>query len=240
MSHSDSELKTDFKIKIRKQLQIDFKASKRIHNQHDIRMLKKKIHPLCQEMRFLQAVNTHNTNEVKRFLDQGVSPNTSDSQLRSALHLAVTKEYADIVQLLLLYGADPNKRDLIYNTPLHLAACIHNLPIITMLINAKANVNLKDTCGRKPLDLAKSKLEILLRSFRNGSIEMIRLKRELEQIVDLLLSILNRSVEREQNDNNIFEAAQLHLMKLSISTETNSNLDNAMTKLLGDIENMKI
>lgn len=92
MSHSDSEI-NDLQDKIRKQLSIQFKAKKRFQAPDQIRALKKKLEPIFLEYRLVQAVNTHNSNEVKRLLDQGVSPNSTDSEMRSALHVAVSKGF---------------------------------------------------------------------------------------------------------------------------------------------------
>lgn len=185
MSHSDSEVKDDVMEKVRKlkkQLHIEFKAKRKMTTSCDIRQFRKKLNPLYQEIKLIQAVNTHHTEEVKRLLESGVSANSTDTEKRSGLHIACSKGYADIVELLLRHGANPNQRDMIQNTPLHLAACVHNYPIISMLINAKADVHSLDSHGRNPFQLALSKLQMLQRGWREGAIEMIQLKGELVQV----------------------------------------------------------
>lgn len=185
MSHSDSEVKDDVMEKVRrlkKQLHIEFKAKRKQTTSYDLRQLKKKWNPVYQEVRLIQAVNTHHTEEVRRLLESGVSANVTDTEKRSGLHIACSKGYADIVELLLKHGADPNQRDMIQNTPLHLAACVHNYPIISMLINAKADVHSLDSHGRNPFQLASSKLQMLQRGWRQGAIEMIKLREELQQV----------------------------------------------------------
>lgn len=185
MSHSDSEVKDDVMEKVRrlkKQLHIEFKAKRKMTTAYDLRQLKKKLNPIYQEIKLIQAVNTHHTEEVRNLLESGVSANSTDTEQRSGLHIACSKGYADIVELLLKYGADPNKRDMIQNTPLHLAACIHNYPIISMLINAKADVHSLDSHGRNPFQLASSKLQMLQKGWRQGAIEMIKLREELQQV----------------------------------------------------------
>lgn len=185
MSHSDSEVKDDVMEKVRrlkKQLHIEFKAKRKMTTSYDIRQFKKKLNPLYKELKLIQAVNTHHTEEVKRLLESGVSANITDTEKRSGLHIACSKGYADIVELLLRHGADPNQRDMIQNTPLHLAACVHNYPIISMLINAKADVHSLDSHGRNPFQLAFSKLQMLQRGWREGAIEMIQLRGELVQV----------------------------------------------------------
>ncbi|KAF7265926.1 uncharacterized protein LOC143198574 [Rhynchophorus ferrugineus] len=240
MSHSDSEIKDDFKDKIRKQLKLEFKAKKRRNTPADVLALRKRLQPLYEEYRLVQAVNTHNTEQVKQLLSEGVNPNSTDSELRGALHVAVSKGYSDIVELLLSYGADPNKRDMIQNTPLHLAACVHNLPIISMLINAKADVSSLDLHGRNPLQLATSKLQILRRGWRDGSIEMVKLREELQQVVDLLLSFLISEVEEKIGKLNRSRVNELQLMKLSLNSGSAEQLDDQMSKLLDDIEKLQI
>lgn len=185
MSHSDSEIKDELMDKVRrlkKQLHNEFKAKRKLRTPEDVRNLKRKLQPLYQEIKLVQAVTSHNTEEVKKLLECGVSANSTDTEMRSALHVAVSKGYADIVQLLLNHGADPNKRDIIQNTPLHLAACVHNFSIISMLINAKADVHSLDLHGRNPFQLASSKLQMLQRGWREGAIEMIKLREELQQV----------------------------------------------------------
>lgn len=180
MSHSDSELRDEDRFRMR--LRFKCKAKNKINTPDDFRQLKRKLQPLFQEIRLVQAASCHNTEQVKRLLEIGVSPNSTDAEGRSALHVAVSKGYADIVKLLLNHGADPNKRDVIQNTPLHLAVCLHNLSIITMLIDAKADIRSINSHGRNPLELASSKLAILRRGWRDGAIEMHNLRSEISQV----------------------------------------------------------
>lgn len=140
-----------------------------------------------QIAKLLLAVSVNNTERVKRLLDLGVSPNSTDHQLRSGLHLAASKGYVEMVKLLLQHGADPNLTDIIKNTPLHLAACLNNLEIITLLLSAGANLKSLDHYGRTPLQLAESKLQLLQRSWKEGTIEMVQLISQLQTV-----SVLNR------------------------------------------------
>lgn len=192
MSHSDSEVKDDVMENVRrlkKQLHIEFKAKRKMSKSYTMREFKRKLPPIYQEIKLIQAVNTHNTEEVKRLLECGVSANSTDTEKRSGLHIACSKGYADVVELLLRHGADPNQRDMIQNTPLHLAACVHNYPIISMLINAKADVHSLDSHGRNPFQLAFSKLQMLQRGWREGAIEMIQLRGELVQVSFIVINI---------------------------------------------------
>ncbi|KAJ8915780.1 hypothetical protein NQ315_004592 [Exocentrus adspersus] len=241
MSHSDSEIRDHGKEKVQFKIHnIELKAKKKITTPREIRRLKGKFPLFYKEIKLIQAVSVHNTDEVKRLLESGVNPNSTDSQLRSALHVAVSKGYVDIVKLLLDYGADPNTRDVILNTPLHLAACIHNFAIISLLINAKADVSCLDIHGRNPLQLASSKLEILQRGWREGAIEMTKLREEVQQVVDLLLSILIRGIEEKIEKSNQSDVDNLQIMKLSLNSGPPEELDDQMSKLLSDIEKFKL
>lgn len=159
------------------------KAIQKIDETKNLRkILKTRPHPELQEQRLLLAVSTNNTERVQNLLESGVSPNAADKQSRSALHLATSRGYVEIVSLLLGYGADPNKLDIIHNTPLHLAACLNNFQIIKMLLDAGADVRSLDVYGRNPLQLAESKLQLLRRSWKEGAIEMIQLRSQIQQV----------------------------------------------------------
>lgn len=241
MSHSDSEIRDDVKDRLRRQLHIDFKAKNRVLEHSNKKQLKHGINLLYKQIKLVQAVTYNNTEEVHRLLDAGVSANSIDLEKRSALHVAASKGYVDIVRLLLSYGADPNIRDSIQNTPLHLAACIHNLPIISMLIDAKADVSCLDIHGRNPLQLVSSKLQILQKGWREGAIEMLKLREELQQVINLLLSLVKRNVEENlQLNANENDVNDLQLLKMTLDSRPEDQLDDQMSKLLIDIEKFQI
>lgn len=168
-------------------------------SKHYKNILKTRPHPELQEQRLLLAVSTNNTERVLSLLESGVNPDAADKQLRSALHLATSRGYAEIVRHLLDYGADPNKLDIIRNTPLHLAACLNNFAIIKMLLDAGADVRSLDGYGRDPVQLAQSKLQLLRRSWREGSIEMVNLRSQLQQVCAYYLSCENDSCKKEKS-----------------------------------------
>ncbi|CAG9824499.1 unnamed protein product [Phaedon cochleariae] len=241
MSNSGDESKDDLKRRNKKQLHINFKAKKNtVIDDFKLKRRLEVLEPLFLEIRLMRAVITHNTEVVENLLKSGVSANSTDSDGRSALHVAVSRGYVDIVELLLSHGADPNKRDIIQNTPLHLAACVHNLTIVSMLINAKADVSCLDLHGRNPFQLASSKLQILQKGWKEGAIEMIKLREELKQVVDLLLSILMRGIEEKMEKMNQSDIGDLQLMKLSLNSDRPEDLDNQMSRLLDGIEKFKI
>lgn len=181
MSHSDSELNKS-RDEFRKKLHVELKAKNLMnrlsHSQYT--NLKKSI-PL-RHARILNAAGQNNVEVVTTQLNLGASPNCSDIHGRSALHIAASKGYTDVVKLLLERGANPNVKDKLKNTPLHLAACTHNLSVISLLLQAGADVRKLDLYGKNPLQLAQSKLQLLQRSWREGSIEMIQVRAELQLV----------------------------------------------------------
>ena len=126
--------------------------------------------------------HSNNTEGIKEQILLGASPDCTDMMGRSALHIATSRGHIEVVKLLLESGADPNRRDRLYNTPLHLAACIHNFAIISLLLKAGADVRQLDVRGKNPLQLAQGKLQLLQRSWREGLIETIQVRSELESV----------------------------------------------------------
>jgi len=94
------------------------------------------------------------------YLLQWISPNETDSEGKSPLHLA---NY-EIAELLLKHGADPNLRDRHGRTPLHYAAA-RDGSVVMLLLEAGADPNTQDENGDTPLHFARSKeaVEILIR-----------------------------------------------------------------------------
>ncbi|XP_018336760.1 ankyrin repeat domain-containing protein 54 [Agrilus planipennis] len=242
-SHSDSELK-EYPYTELTQTRFDFKAKakRKFSGNSSLKSFKKyyvkKSKSLSiNQRRLLTAAQTNNTEMVQKLLELDVDPNTADIQCRSALHWAVSRDYSDVVRLLLDHGADPNQQDIVGNTPLHLAACTSNLRIITTLLNAGANVRSLDMEGRNPLQLAESKLQILRHSWRSGTIEMIQLRTQLQQIIDIMISLWKHkeAVKWGHHRENVDD---LELMKHSI--KYGEEVDDQMTKLLTELQEFKI
>lgn len=88
---------------------------------------------------------------VKRFLDGGINPNSLNEVKDIPLHLAKTREVAE---LLLSKGSKVDQPNGFGGTPLHMAA-IHGRPqVAALLIEHGANVNALDIVGGTPLDHA--------------------------------------------------------------------------------------
>lgn len=183
MSHSDSEVNRT-KGEFKKKLHVELKAKNLIREARGINKcgsLKQRIKTL-RDARLLFAAASNNTDCIEKQLALGASPNCADLHGRSALHIAASKGYTNVVKLLLERGANPNQNDKLCNTPLHLAACTHNLSIISLLLKAGADVRKLDLYGKNPLQLAESKLHILQRGWREGAIEMIQIRAELQLV----------------------------------------------------------
>lgn len=188
MSHSDSELNKS-RDAYKKKLNVAFKAKHLMNrlSRTQYAQLKKSLRSL-KHSKVLIAAAQNNVEVVTNQLNSGANPNCADMHGRSPLHLAASKGYIDIVKLLLEKGADPNIQDKLKNTPLHLAACSHNFQIISLLLHAGADVRNLDLYGKNPLHLAQSKLQLLQRSWREGSIEMAHVRTQL-QLVNIKLDL---------------------------------------------------
>ncbi len=103
---------------------------------------------------------------LKRLLDAKAAVDFISEQQHSrgetALHSAVRRGKADIVELLLNYGADCNKAcSKERNTPLHLACAMGkfieaSVPIVELLLAAKADIHAPNRSKQTPLKMARS------------------------------------------------------------------------------------
>lgn len=143
--------------------------------------------PELQQKRLFDAIKLNDVERVIDLLRDDVDPNARDLQCRSALHIACSKGYCNIVSLLLEYGANPNIRDIMQNTPLHLAACTSNLYVIEILIRGGADIRLLDKHGKTPLQLAESKMQIMKHNWKSGAVEMKPIRAQMQQVIILYL-----------------------------------------------------
>ncbi|KAF2310699.1 hypothetical protein GH714_016416 [Hevea brasiliensis] len=81
---------------------------------------------------------------LHQLLKRGLDPNESDSNGRSALHIAASKGSENCVLLLLYYGADPNCKDSDGNVPLWEAMLGGHEAVTRLLIQNGANINAGD------------------------------------------------------------------------------------------------
>ncbi|XP_066260218.1 ankyrin repeat domain-containing protein 54-like [Euwallacea similis] len=179
-------------------------------------------------------------------LDQGISANTvndlmSGNTLPSSLHIAFLLENVEMISLLLRYGADVNKPDSLHNTPLHLAAIFYDMRIMCLLLLHKADVSRVNLDGKRPIDYAAKSGEI--RQITDATDEKLLIRKTTVQVDEIkrLPTAAARGTFQANNDTlSDLDATQLQLMKLSINSVPDHLLDNAMKKLLVDIEQLKI
>ena len=108
-----------------------------------------------------QAVFDGNIEAVKQHLAAGTDVNAEDEDGDTPLHLATTKE---IAELLIAKGADMHTKNYKKYTPLHSAVFYEGRNEIAELIIAKgADINAKDDLSRTPLDYAAGETADLLR-----------------------------------------------------------------------------
>nr|KAF6405490.1 protein phosphatase 1 regulatory subunit 16A [Rousettus aegyptiacus] len=82
----------------------------------------------------LEAAARNDLEEVRQFLESGVSPDLANEDGLTALHQSCIDDFREMVQQLLEAGADVNARDSECWTPLHAAATCGHLRLVELLI----------------------------------------------------------------------------------------------------------
>ncbi|XP_051174180.1 uncharacterized protein LOC127289935 [Leptopilina boulardi] len=185
-----------------------------------------------KERKMRMAAATNNVEVMRRLLETGISPNNKDGQQRTPLHLASCRGYTEIVRLLLDHGADPNQRDCIGNTPLHLATVTSKIAVVTLLLKAGTDVLSSDKHGHNPLQIAQTKLKLLQNC--HGS-DMIKIKEEVHNIVDMLLAYL----EKQKNAQEQVENLSNFYSRLSLSNTSNQIQDD-VRDLLANLNSLSL
>ncbi|MEG4107510.1 ankyrin repeat domain-containing protein [Microcoleus sp. S13_C5] len=99
----------------------------------------------------VEAARQGDTKTVRHYLDLGISANSRVKNDENLLHLAGSKEVAE---LLIAKGADVNAKDSYGHTPLHVATASDRIKVAQTLIAKGADVNAKGTDGYTPLHFA--------------------------------------------------------------------------------------
>lgn len=153
------------------------------------------------------ATMTNNVELVTELLkSMKVDPNFADEFKRTPLHLAATRGYVHIVNLLIFYGANPNSRDSLGNTPLHLAACVCKKPIVQALLDGGANVNILDRNKHTPYDLVYSKYQSRVNTCKSYDyydvLFLLKSKYQPEDEMKALFDNLSITNNNHNNNNN--------------------------------------
>lgn len=198
-----------------------------VHRRFNLRRMK--FIDACKTDRFLNDVDTYlmrsaaasnDTAKMAYLLNCGTSPNNCDERGRTPLHIACCGVYPEIVRLLLKHGADPNIRDCEENTPLHFAVVKSNVVVITLLLNAGTDPLCLDKDGSTPLQIAQTKLW-LMQNYKGE--DMIKIKKELQYIVSIMLAHLKTHKDTYNN----MESLSTYCSRLSLSCTSDQVQDDA-------------
>ncbi|XP_069477887.1 protein phosphatase 1 regulatory subunit 16A [Ambystoma mexicanum] len=145
-----------------------------------------------ESITLLEAAARNDVEEVRQFLQNGVSPNLYNEDGLTALHQCCIDDFEDIVKLLLEAGANVNACDSELWTPLHAAATCGHLHLVELLIKHGANLLAVNTDGNMPYDLCEDDvtldhLETAMadRGITQEKIEEARSATELQMMADI-------------------------------------------------------
>ncbi|KAF5928742.1 protein phosphatase 1 regulatory subunit 16A isoform X2 [Diceros bicornis minor] len=140
----------------------------------------------------LEAAARNDLEEVRHFLESGVSPDLANEDGLTALHQSCIDDFREMVQQLLEAGAKVNARDSECWTPLHAAATCGHLHLVELLIARGADLLAVNSDGNMPYDLCEDEqtLDCLETAMANGgitqdSIEAARALPELHMLDDI-------------------------------------------------------
>ncbi|NXF00062.1 PP16A phosphatase, partial [Menura novaehollandiae] len=106
-------------------------------------------------VRLLEAAARHDAEEVRQFLESGISPDLCNEDGLTALHQCCIDDSGPVVSVLLDAGADVNARDTELWTPLHAAATCGHLRLVQLLIQRGADLLAVNSDGNMPYDLCE-------------------------------------------------------------------------------------
>ena len=174
---------------------------------------------------------------VQQLINDGANIVIRDSQKRTPLHYAVTKEVAALLML------DINARDESKNTPLHLAVQDNRPEIVSFLIANGAKVNVENNEGNTPLHLAiqynhlhpdftHNRIEIVSFLIANGAKVNVR---NNNGETPLHIAVFNKRFPRLDNMQNIYRLLLEHGAEINIQDNNKTTpLDIAVDLQLED------
>ncbi|KAM6209082.1 LOW QUALITY PROTEIN: protein phosphatase 1 regulatory subunit 16A [Sarcoramphus papa] len=111
-------------------------------------------------VRLLEAAARHDAEEVRQFLQSGISPDLCNEDGLTALHQCCIDDYGDVVTVLLEAGADVNAHDSELWTPLHAAATCGHLRLVQLLVQRGADLLAVNSDGNMPYDLCEDEVTL--------------------------------------------------------------------------------
>ncbi|CAA9994592.1 unnamed protein product [Nesidiocoris tenuis] len=160
----------------------------------------------------LEAASRNDIAEVKKLLQRGVSPDSTNEDGLTALHQCCIDDNEEMMKLLLEFGANVNAEDSEKWTPLHAAATCGHLHLVKHLIANGANLLAVNGDGNMPYDICEDEAsleEIEGAMARRGVTQTIiddtRAARETAMLEDLTNGLL----DLEKPDNH--GATPLHI-----------------------------
>lgn len=103
----------------------------------------------------LEAAARNDLEEVRRLLELGVSPDSTNEDGLTALHQCCIDDSEEMMKILVEYGGNPNATDTERWTPLHAAATCGHLHLVKFLIDAGADLLSVNADGNMPYDLCE-------------------------------------------------------------------------------------
>ncbi|EER99842.1 hypothetical protein BDA96_02G423700 [Sorghum bicolor] len=110
-----------------------------------------------QAQDLIDAARYDDLEDVVAMFSAGISLDSTDSQGRTALHMASANGHLAVVEYLIQNGANVNATNLEKNTPLHWACLNGHIEVIKALISAGASVSALNSHEKTPMDEAVSK-----------------------------------------------------------------------------------
>ncbi|KAM8811108.1 protein phosphatase 1 regulatory subunit 16A [Eudromia elegans] len=108
----------------------------------------------------LEAAARNDLDEVRHFLQSGVSPDLANEDGLTALHQCCIDDHGAAVALLLEAGADVDARDSELWTPLHAAATCGHRRLVELLVRHGADLLALNSDGNMPYDLCEDEVTL--------------------------------------------------------------------------------
>jgi ankyrin repeat protein len=134
----------------------------------------------------LEAAQKGNLKDVKHWISQNpkcVSVRENDYLAATPLHLAATRNYKEIVDVLLAHGAEVNVKDGNGWTPLHFAAERGYRDVVESLLN-HGGINCTNKQGRTPSQEAKNNGHHDLAAFISGCAQKLKPKESVHAVAE--------------------------------------------------------